>query len=140
MCSSDLFFTCADSDTLFAGLFGFIDIPTSFDYVKGVVTFQGWALGETQTVSQIEIYVDGNFIGIAQLGLPRPDVLAQYGYINAAATSGWRFNMDTTKLGNGRHRLTVRALSGTRPAEIGSVDFYTQNPNLVPKGLSKTND
>lgn len=135
-----VFFTCADSDTLFAGIFGFIDVPTSYDYVKGVVAFQGWALSETQTVTQIEIYVDGNFIGVAQMNLPRPDVEAQYAFIHNSATAGWRFNMDTTKLGNGRHRLTVRALSGTKPAEIGSVDFYTQNPNLVPKTLSKSNN
>ena len=41
---------------------------------------------------------------------------------------GWRFNMDTTQLSDGRHRLTVTALSsqGAR-SEISSVDFYTNN-------------
>jgi N-acetylmuramoyl-L-alanine amidase len=135
-----VFFTCADTDTLFAGIFGFIDIPTSFDYVKGVVAFQGWALSETAAITQIEIYVDGNFIGVAQMNIARPDVAAQYPFILNAVNSGWRFNMDTSKLGNGAHRLTVRGLSGTKPSEIGSVDFYTQNPNLVPKGLAKTNN
>ena len=41
--------------------------------------------------------------------------------------------MDTTKLGNARHRVTVRVLDFTGfRTEIGSVDFYTQNPNATP--------
>jgi len=41
--------------------------------------------------------------------------------------------MDTTQLSNARHRLTVRVVtsSGGR-TEIGSTDFYVQNPNAVP--------
>ena len=47
--------------------------------------------------------------------------------------SGWRFVMDTTKLSNARHRLTVRVLDtlGFR-TEIGSVDFYVQNLSPTP--------
>jgi hypothetical protein len=38
------------------------------------------------------------------------------------------FNMDTRKLTNSRHRLTVRAVTGTGSRfEIGSVDFYVTN-------------
>ena len=57
---------------------------------------------------------------------------AQYPFISNAVNSGWKFTMDTTKLGNGRHRLTVSVLQGTKRGEIGSVDFYTQNSNLAP--------
>jgi hypothetical protein len=41
--------------------------------------------------------------------------------------------MDTTKLSNARHRLTVRAMdiAGLR-TEIGSVDFYVQNATPIP--------
>jgi len=50
-----------------------------------------------------------------------------------AGFSGWRFTMDTSKLSNSRHRLTVRALdtAGLR-TEIGSVDFFVQNTTQVP--------
>ena len=104
-----------------------------FDYVKGNVTFQGWAANETSTVATVEIVVDGNFIGQAQYGFPRPDVALSFPTLRNSANSGWRFTMDTTKLSNARHRLTVRVLdtSGFR-TEIGSVDFFVQNPNSVP--------
>jgi hypothetical protein len=127
-----VFFTCADN-TQFASIFGFIDSPTSYDFIKGTVTFQGWALSEVNQVSTVEILIDGNFIGPASLGWQRTDVAAQYPFLFNSLTSGWRFTMDTTKLSNARHRLTVQATTtnGTK-AIIGSVDFYTQNANATP--------
>jgi N-acetylmuramoyl-L-alanine amidase len=126
-----VFFECAEDRVASAS--GFIDIPVQFDYVRGNVTFQGWAANERGGIVAVEILVDGDFIGVAQYGFPRPDVqLANPGLLNSL-NSGWRFTMDTTKLANARHRLTVRALdsAGLR-TEIGSVDFYVQNANSIP--------
>lgn len=124
-----VFFTCAERDFDFAAV-GFIDFPTTFDYVKGNVVFQGWAVDENGGVAAVEMIVDGNYVGAAQFGFPRPDVVeANPQLFNfGAATSGWRFTMDTRLLSNARHRLTVRVLDnqGNR-SEIGSVDFYVQN-------------
>jgi Bacterial Ig domain len=126
-----VFFECAEDRV--AAATGFIDVPRSFDYVKGKVTFQGWVLNEGATVSQVEILVDGNFIGPAAYGFPRPDVQEAFPFVNNSLNSGWQFTMDTTKLSNARHRLTVRVLNfaGLR-TEIGSVDFYVQNLSPIP--------
>ena len=108
-------------------------MPATFDYVKGNVTFQGWAASEVDVVQSVEITVDGDFIGLAQYGYPRPDVQQAYPFFANSLHSGWQFTMDTTKLSNSRHRLVVRVMdpAGLR-TEIGSVDFYVQNPNSVP--------
>ena len=126
-----VFFECAEDRVAAAA--GFIDIPVQFDFVRGNVTFQGWAANERGTVGAVEIVVDGDFIGVAQYGYPRPDVPPANPNLFNALNSGWKFTMDTTKLANARHRLTVRVLdtSGLR-TEIGSVDFYVQNGNSVP--------
>ena len=127
-----VFFQCAEITNDFASV-GFIDVPTTFDYVTGNVAFQGWALDENGGVTSVEIIIDGNYVGQAQYGFPRPDVGNQYSFIFNADRSGWRFTMDTTKLSNARHRLTVRVLDnfGNR-SEIGSVDFYVTNANPAP--------
>jgi len=92
-----------------------------------------WAASEADTVSSVEITVDGDFIGIAQYGFPRPDVQAQNPTLRNSLNSGWQFTMDTTKLSNARHRLTVNVVnSAGQRTEIGSVDFYVQNANSVP--------
>jgi hypothetical protein len=46
--------------------------------------------------------------------------------------------MDTTKLGNSKHRLTVQVgdFRGLKTI-IGSVDFYTQNANPTPQGRAR---
>ena len=126
-----VFFQCALNSIASAN--GFIDVPQTSDFMKGTVTFQGWALLEGAALPVVEIIVDGDFKGTAQYGFPRPDVAVQYPYLFNSQNSGWRFTIDTTKLSNARHRLTVRVLDfrGQR-TEIGSVDFYTQNANPVP--------
>jgi len=124
-------FQCAEDRV--ASAQGFIDVPAPFDFLKGNVTFQGWAISETAFVTGVEIVVDGDFIGPAQFGFPRPDVQSAYPFINNSLNSGWRFTMDTTKLSNARHRLTVRTVDARGlKTEIGSQDFYIQNSALTP--------
>jgi hypothetical protein len=124
-----VFFTCAETAQDFAGQ-GFIDVPAAFDYVKGNTTFRGWAVDEDGGVLTVEMIIDGNSVGVASYGYPRPDVQAFAPYIANSQNSGWQFTMDTTKLSNARHRLTVRVrdIAGHPPTELGSVDFYVQNP------------
>ncbi len=127
-----VFFECAENRV--ASAVGFIDVPTSFDYVKGNVVFQGWAATEFTRIESVEIIVDGTTVGLAQTGFPRPDVQEQYPFFRLSLNSGWRFTYDTTKLRNSRHRLTVRVVdSFGLKTEIGSVDFFTQNANAVPE-------
>ena len=123
-----VFFQCAPENFGFPST-GFIEFPQSFDYVGGNVLFRGWALNE-QGVDDVQIIVDGNFVGSADYGQLRPDIEDAYPHIINSRFSGWRFNFDTRNLSNSRHRLTVRVLSNFgNLAEIGSVDFYVANNN-----------
>jgi hypothetical protein len=121
-----VWFQCADASFDMPSA-GHIDFPTAFDYIGGDVTFRGWAVDQDGVVA-VEIIVDGNIIGQAQYGFPRPDVADHYPYIIGSGSSGWAFTMNTRPLSNARHRLTVRTVDtrGNR-AEIGSVDFYVAN-------------
>lgn len=125
-----VWFQCAEEEDFdFLG-FGFIEFPVQHDYVGGTVTFRGWALEDQSSVAAVEIIVDGNYVGQAQYGFKRTDVGDAYPNIQNSDNSGWVFSMDTTKLANSRHELTVRVVDsqGNR-AEIGSVQFYVANNN-----------
>ena len=127
-----VFFQCVEQEFNFSG-YGHIEFPNTFDYVSGDVLFRGWAVADLATITSIEVLVDSNFVGQAQYGFPRPDVEDQFPNITRSRNSGWHFNMDTRKLSNSIHRLTVRAVSGTGNSwEIGSVDFYVLNGNPQP--------
>lgn len=120
-------FTCADTNADFAPI-GYIDVPTTFDYLSGNAVFQGWAVDENGGVASVDMTIDGNPVGQASYGYARTDVRQAYPYISNSQNSGWRFTMDTTKLSNARHRLTVRVTDNAgHQAELASVDFYVQN-------------
>lgn len=128
----NVFFKCSDG-SLDSPSFGFIDVPSPImDYVTGNVVMQGWAL-DFDGVVAVEIIIDGNYVGQAQYGFPRPDVRDQNPQFAGALNSGWRFTMDTTRLSNARHRVTARVLDGRgNRNELGSVDFYVLNAAPTP--------
>ena len=80
-------------------------MPTTFDYMKGNVTFQGWALARNSArCSAVEIIVDGDYVGQAQYGFPRPDVQQQYPFVfNARTPAGASDRYDEAA----RTRVTV---------------------------------
>lgn len=121
-----VFFGCIQGS--FFNPIGYIDVPRNYDFVNGMVTFLGWAMDDSvRTVAAVEIMIDGQIAGLAEYGFLRTDVRAAYPTYQQDRV-GWRFNMDTTQLSDGRHRLTVTAISATGArGEIGSVDFYTDN-------------
>lgn len=87
---------------------GDIDLPQNGLLYHGLVTTTGWAL-DWEGVQSIQVLVDGNPVGNATYGFPRPDVfaLSYYpGYPNVG-NPGWQFKLDTTKLNNGEHFLDV---------------------------------
>lgn len=128
-----VWFQCVQDDYNFSG-YGFIEYPSTFDYVSGDVMFRGWALADNSNVAAVEVIVDGTFVGQAQYGFPRPDVEDQYPHLALRArNSGWAFTMDTRKLANSHHRLTVRVVNSIGHRwEIGSVDFYVTNNSPQP--------
>ena len=136
---------------------GFIDVPTDLQFMKGVVTFSGWAFdfdnggqaSNVNGVTRIDIDVDGQVVG--SLFPPfrsRPDVPANDFRVPATSTDtgptafvGWAFTFDTGRLSDTQHDLVVYAVdtpnAGTgRPAfrtEIGRRKFVVFN-NTGTKG------
>lgn len=129
-----VFFQCVDNEDFDFLAIGHIDFPTAgLDFVSGDVTFRGWAIEDQSVLAAVEIIIDGTIVGQAQYGFPRLDVGDQFPQLSTADNSGWVFTMDTRKLTNARHRLTVRTIdSRGRSSEIGSTDFFVTNGNSQP--------
>jgi beta-N-acetylglucosaminidase len=105
---------------------GFIDTPTNGSTISGITNVRGWFL-DLSGVSSVEILVDGQSMGQAQYGFSRPDVLQVLPeYQNANA--GYEFALDTHKLSNGWHSITVRETgkNGAR-SELQSISVNVKN-------------
>ena len=89
----------------------FIDAPTSGATVSGIVTVSGWAVDNAAAVgtaiSNVQIKVDGTFVGTATYGLSRPDVCAVYPGRPGCPNVGYSYSLNTTTLSVGTHTITV---------------------------------
>ncbi|SCI70978.1 Beta-N-acetylglucosaminidase precursor [uncultured Clostridium sp.] len=69
----------------------------------------GWALNASG-VKKIEVYMDGNYVDDASIGIYRPDVNTAYpGYINGDY-SGFRYILDVSKVLYGTHEISIKVI------------------------------
>jgi Big-like domain-containing protein len=118
--------------------FGNLDFPLDKQPTgsRGTIEVTGWALDDRR-VDHVDILVDGLLERQAVLGVYRPDVAAYYPDTLGALTAGFLLNLDATRLTNGVHTVTVKAvddqgqqgLIGTRQIQV-----FVDSPNLPPFG------
>lgn len=91
--------------------FGFIDIPDlgAIHNAAGAFPVVGWA-ADIDGIDRIEVLIDDGVMQGALHGDPRPDVGTSFPDFSGALFSGFVANVDTTRVQNGVHLLTVRAI------------------------------
>ncbi len=98
-----------DENTGDAGAFGFIESPTTSELVSGITNVVGWAL-DREGIAAVQVWLDGQFVGDAIYGFPRPDVNGLYpGYPDSLAP-GWLYLLDTSLTTDGIHHLQAVAV------------------------------
>ncbi|MDP4143924.1 MAG: Ig-like domain-containing protein [Bacillota bacterium] len=88
-----------------------IESPTANSTItgSGIYTISGWAL-QPAGVNRADVYLDNNKIGVAQLGLPRPDVNAVYpGYVSGV-NCGYQYKLDLRSVAEGTHTISVESV------------------------------
>lgn len=121
--------------------FGYIDVPTQLQFVKGVVTFLGWAFdydnGDKAPwingIVRLDMDIDGQVVGsIFPQYIARPDVPANDTRVPATpftvgpvAFVGWAFVFNTGGLTDGQHDFVVYAVD-TPNAATGRPAFRTE--------------
>src|SRR5438034_1208413 len=129
---------------------GVIDQPTAGQTVSGVVKVSGFVLDfntlDNEDVDHIDFLMDGQIVaGAVGRGLPstaiygttRPDVHAAFPDVPNSLFSGFQANVDTTKLINGVHLLSVRVtdnLGASRVIGTRTVQIINNGANLPPFG------
>jgi hypothetical protein len=91
--------------------FGFVDTPRKGSTLSGRIAVTGWAIDD-DGVARIEVSLDGQLLGPAQLGTLRPD-LPNGPFPAVSSRAGYQYWLDTTKFPNGKHTLDV-AMIDTR--------------------------
>ncbi len=81
---------------------GYVMLPHHDTQVAGVVPVSGWAKVRQGEISTIEIWLNGHLHQVAAYGLHHEQ---------GGGACGFRWNWDTSRERNGKHRLQVRALA-----------------------------
>lgn len=121
--------------------FGYIDVPTDLQFVKGMVTFSGWAFdydngGQDARINgilRLDMDIDGKVETsifppyIARADVPANDyrVPATLFSVGPVAFVGWGFVFDTGTLSDGQHDFVVYA-ADTPNAATGRPSFRTE--------------
>jgi len=90
-----------------------LDTPADGAVVSGIVRVEGWVLDD-RGVSNIDLYVDGQFVAAADINIPRYDVIQAYPWFmgTASARPGFRTGFDARTLTAGEHTLFLRVTFG----------------------------
>lgn len=94
--------------------------------LSGDATLSGWAIDDASAISNVAISVDGTVIGNASYGASRPDVCAVFPGRAGCPNVGWSYRLDTTRLANGAHTLSILA-SGANSRSAVSTVFTVNN-------------
>ncbi len=96
----------------------YVEDPTNYELISGVYPVVGWAL-DLNGVSRVRIKIDGvvqidamTGNDYAEYGLPSPDIAVLYPYYPQAYNARFRFYLDTTKISNSEHDLTIEVQDG----------------------------
>ena len=118
--------------------FGAVDFPLPDGTVNsnGVLEVAGWALDDRR-IDHVDVYVDGLVERQAITGIVRADVAAAYPDSTDAVTAGFILHVDSTRLPNGVHEVSVKAVDDQgQQGFLGSRRFQVFNnaPTLPPFG------
>lgn len=136
-----------------------VDTPQNGQALSGKFELTGWAVERSAVnstgITAIHVY-DGkangtsNFLGVATYGTSRSDVADYFGK-NNLRNSGFKLNIDGSKLSNGKHTLYVYAYNQNLGWKFTTVDVNiggstqetsnttTQNTDTTTQGTASNN-
>lgn len=103
---------------------GNVDIARKIQGGK-VLELMGWAADlRTGLVEKVDVRLNDKPVGVAQLGMARPDV-AQFLRRNDVLKSGWTAKVDLSRMPAGTYRVSAYAWSRgvSAPLAMGKVEF-----------------
>ncbi len=111
--------------------FGDIYAPTNMERISDTFEVTGWAI-DLDFVIEVEVWVDGEFMGYADTGILTPEVRDQFPWLPIFHTddAGYSFDLDTTTISEGEHLLAIRTVDyGGHKNFVGERSFVVDNLN-----------
>jgi len=114
-------------------------------YSHGVIPFYGWAYHEEGKLFDIYVYLNGQYVGVADTNLTRLDVEQSIKELNNSNV-GYRYNLDFTRLPKGVHKVELRFISEGKASALGEYELVvmgrtqTSPVSIVQQELIRVDD
>ena len=109
-----------DSTVKFTVKNGVVQLPQgaitsikSGDKLSGTVTLSGYAYSGAGPIRQVIVIYDNLFADLAKYGVASPAACESLKGVTACPNIGWTLDLDTKRLGNGNHIVTVQISDST---------------------------
>ncbi len=98
----------------------------------GELHVEGWAVC-AMGIAEVAVHLDGECLGKAVLGLPRPDVGRQFEAIATARSAGFRWHHSLAGIAAGQHdvRLVIRNVLGDEQSQTKQLQTVGAAPPVV---------
>ncbi len=102
------------------------DSPSTTGSVSGTISIGGWAISANESITSVNLAVDGVPVSPAVYGISRPDVCAVYSGRAGCPNVGWSSSIVTTRFADGAHQLQITAASAQTNTTV-SIPFNISN-------------
>ena len=110
-------------------------------FADGTLPIAGWLWDPLKKIQQLELHVDSEYVGPIAYGFNRLDVYRAEASITTPST-GFRYDLDFTRIKPGRHIAQVIAKSQGIPYQVAEVEFVVvardqaAPPSAKPKKIA----
>lgn len=111
-----------------------IDSPQQGQTVDNSVNVGGWAL-DIRGIKEIDVLVDNQQVGTANIGVSRLDVSKAYPSYGQS-DSGFNYTLDTSKLADGSHTLTIKSIGNTGTITYVNKTIYKGQQLTINQSLT----
>ena len=99
-------------------------------FAHGVLPFFGWAFSKTNTPFNVNVYVDGQLAGQADVNMSRVDVAQALDELDDSNV-GYRYDLDFSQLSRGNHDVELRFVQNGEESLLKSYVVQVDN-NVEP--------
>ena len=110
---------------------GNIDYPSNGITINNSsIKVEGWSLCNSG-IKEVKVYIDGQYIKSATLGISRPDVAKVYPNYTNASKSGYSVILDSNKISYGKRTLVVESIGLNGETLKNSTTFNHEKKKVV---------
>ena len=110
---------------------GSLETPTLGNNIKSnTLNIIGWVISP-KGVDEVKVYIDNIYLDSIKCNIERADIAKIYPKYNNAKNSGYKGNVDITKIPNGKKELKIEAIKNGNVVKVEKTNINIDKPKAI---------